>query len=316
MKTESLVMVKKGQVEITEVKVPKMGANDILVEVKANGICKGDVSLFTGVLDHGYPLYHGHEPAGIVADKGSKVKDFEVGDAVALLASPSFRKHIVAGASRAVKIPEKAVNAKDLALWVSEPVACAVNGVLGSNLKPGDKVALIGCGYMGLLLLQAMPREILKKLVVADPDPMRRRLAKALGAPQVVDPCKVDLKELAEEVGKFDVVIEASGAKGTLATATDMVRRGGILNIFGWHHGEELVPTTKWHLLGLRVLNTAPGFAEDFNVPFKGAIALMASGRINQASLITHRHSYLDAQEAFEIASSRANGYIKGVITF
>lgn len=313
MKTEALVLVEQGKIETTEINLPDPGPGELLVEVKANGICRGDIALFTGQLNNGYPLFHGHEPAGIVAEVGPQVEDFKPGDRVALLASPSYRRYCVAKAARAIKIPDQPA---DLALWVSEPVACAVNGVHGSNFRAGDKVALIGCGYMGLLILQGMPREILGRLIVADPDPSRRALAEGLGARETYDPTQTDLVELAQEIGGFDVVIEASGAKGTLLTSTDMVRRGGVLNIFAWHHGETTVPTTKWHLKGLRVLNTAPGFAEDFGICFRGAIALLGTGRIDQQRLISHRFPMAQAQQAFELAAGRKDGYIKGVITF
>ncbi len=104
--------------------------------------------------------------------------------------------------------------------------------------------------------------------------------------------------------------------KSTLSAATGMARVGGILNIFGWHAGEEVVPTHDWHYKGLKVLNTAPMFAPDFNVHFRAAVALMATGRIDQSELITHRFPVAEAAKAFEVAANRSNGYIKGVILF
>lgn len=313
MKTEAMVLVKPGRIDITEVEVPAPGPGELLVEVKANGICRGDIALFKGELNHGYPLFHGHEPAGIVVETGQGVKDFQPGDKVTFLGSPSFRRHFIAQAGRAMKIPD---NAADLALWVSEPVACAANGAQLPLYRLGDRVALLGCGYMGLLLLQALPREVFSRLVVADPDPQRLSLARSLGAPEAYNPNESDLEALAKENDGFDVVIEASGAKGTLSLATNMLRRGGTLNIFGWHGGEEAVPTSKWHFQGLKVLNTAPGFAEDFIVHFRAAVALMAMGRIDQKPLISHRFPLSESQKALEVAAGKKQGYLKGVITF
>jgi threonine dehydrogenase-like Zn-dependent dehydrogenase len=95
-----------------------------------------------------------------------------------------------------------------------------------------------------------------------------------------------------------------------------MARTGGILNIFGWHAGEEIVPTHDWHYKGLKVLNTSPMCAPDFTVHFRAAIALMGTGRIDQSELITHRFPVSEAEKAFEIAANKSDGYIKGAILF
>jgi threonine dehydrogenase-like Zn-dependent dehydrogenase len=141
-------------------------------------------------------------------------------------------------------------------------------------------------------------------------------LARSFGVSETHNPNETDLAALAKEIGGFDVVIEASGARGTIATATSMLRTGGTLNIFGWHAGEETVPTHAWHYGGLTVLNTAPGFAPDFTVHFRAAVALMATGRINQEPLISHRFPLSDCQRGFEVAANREDAYMKGVITF
>ncbi len=313
MKTEALRLVKAGKMDIVEVDVPDPGPGEVLIQVKANGICKGDIALFMGELNYGYPFFHGHEPAGVVVEAGPDVTAFRPGDKVACLSSPSYRRHIVEPVWRVQKIADQSA---DLALWISEPPACAVNGVQNSELRLGDKAALLGCGYMGLLVLQALPREVLARLVVVDPDKQRLALARKLGATEAYDPNETDLQALANEIGGFDVVIEASGVKGTLTTATQMVRTGGVLNIFGWHVGEATVPTHEWHYKGLTVLNTAPMFVPDFTPYFRAAVALMGTGRIDQTKLITHRFPVAEAEKAFEVAANRSDGYIKGVVLF
>lgn len=313
MKTDAMVLVKAGKVDVTQVDVPDPGPGEVLIEVKASGICRGDIALFTGELNYGYPFFHGHEPAGVVAAVGPGVRGLAAGDRVACLGGPAFRRHVVTDVHRVAKIPPEPA---DLALWIAEPPACAANGVQASGLRLGDRVAMLGCGYMGLLVLQCLPRETFSRLVVADPDPARRALAQSLGAPEAYDPDECDLAALADETGGFDVVIEASGARGTISTATAMARVGGTLNIFGWHPGEEMVPTHAWHYRGLKVLNTSPMCAPDFNVHFRAAVALMKTGRINQERLISHRLPLSECQRALEIAANREEGYMKGVILF
>ncbi len=308
-----MVLVGPGRIDMTQLEVPDPGPGEVMVEVKANGICRGDIALFTGEMNYGYPFFHGHEPAGIIAALGAGVKDLKVGDKVACLGSPSYRRHIVIKAGQAAKIPDPSA---DLALWVSEPPACAANGAQNSEIKIGDKVALLGCGYMGMLVFQCLPREIMSRLIVADPDPDRLALARKLGATEAYNPNETDLIALANEVGGFDVVIEASGVRGTITLATKLLHNAGVLNIFGWHGGEEMLPTHDWHYKGLKVLNTAPMYVRDFSIYFRAAVALMGTGRIDQKLLISHRFPVSDCQRGFEIAANRKDGYIKGVITF
>ncbi|UCC67289.1 MAG: zinc-binding dehydrogenase [Armatimonadota bacterium] len=313
MKTDAMVLVEPGRIDITQLDVPDPGPGEVLIEVKANGICKGDIALFTGEINYGYPFFHGHEPAGIVAAVGPGVNGLQPGDKVACLGSPSYRKHYIAHSYQIAKIPDQSA---DLALWISEPPACAVHGAQASDCKLGDKVALLGCGYMGLLVLQALPRETFSRLIVTDPAKARRALALSLGAPEAYDPTTTDLSALAQEIGGFDVVIEASGEPGTISTATQMLRTGGTLNIFGWHAGEELVPTHDWHYKGLKVLNSSPMLTPDFTPYFRASVALMATGRIDQKPLITHRFPLEESQRALEVAAGKENDYVKGVITF
>jgi len=82
MRTEAMVLVGPAQVEVTEIDVPAPGPGEVLIEVKANGICRGDIALFTGELNYGYPFFQGHEPAGVVAQVGPGVTGLTRGDKV------------------------------------------------------------------------------------------------------------------------------------------------------------------------------------------------------------------------------------------
>jgi threonine dehydrogenase-like Zn-dependent dehydrogenase len=308
-----VVLTKPGRVEVAQAEVADPGPGEVLIETKANGICKGDVALFEGTVQVPYPFSFGHEPAGLVAKVGAEVKGLGEGDPVACLGYPTYQRHFVTPTSKVVKMPSAP---PDFGLWISEPLACAVNAVHGMEVQPGDKVALIGCGYMGLLIVQALPKAQLGRLVVADINPHNLALARSFGAPETYDPRQTDLIALAKEARGFDIVIEASGAEGTLFTATEIARMAGKLVIFGWHHGERKVPTSSWHMLGLRVLNTSPMFSRDFDAEFRCAADLLVRGLADQTPLITHRHPFSDCQRALEQAAARPEGYIKGVVLF
>jgi threonine dehydrogenase-like Zn-dependent dehydrogenase len=214
----------------------------------------------------------------------------------------------------------------DFSYWISEPLACAVNGIRGSEIEVGDNVCLIGCGYMGLLLIQAMPKSVINNFVAIDIRDERLKLAKKFGVESILNPKKVNIVKEVHDIfdGEADVVIEASGAPRTLDLATELVRggkpkkqiRGGKIVIFGRHVIDEKVPTEKWHMKGLEVLNISPMSSINFNRDFHDAVKLLKKGIFDQKSLITHKFNYKDAKTVFKIASKKTENYIKGTITF
>ncbi len=307
------VFLSKGVAKTVEIDVDEPGKNEVLIETKVCGICMGDVYTFQGKLIGGKVV--GHEGVGIVAEIGENVENVKVGDKVTTLGGPAFAQSYKTDRRNVACIPE---DAEDLAHWISEPSACAVNGIRCSKIEIGDNVCLIGCGYMGLLLIQAMPKTLLGNLIALDIQDERLELAKKFGADHVLNPKEVDVvKEVSNILGgEADIAIEASGAHGTLHLATDLVREGGKLIIFGRHVLDEKVPTEKWHVKGLTVLNTAPSSSADFNRDFHDAVKLLRKGVFDQKPLITHKFSYKEAEKAFRTASEKPADYIKGVITF
>ena len=273
----------------------------------------GDIYVYEGKLPGGRVM--GHEGVGIVAEVGEDVENVKTGDVVTTLGGPAFAEHYKTKSRNVAKIPS---NVEDYALWISEPLACVVNGIRGASIEIGDDVCLIGCGYMGLLLLQAMPKNYINNLIALDIRDERLELARDFGAEHVLNPQKVDPVKGVKEIigGGVDIVIEASGAYGTLNLATDLVKPGGKLVIFGRHVIDEKVPTEKWHIMGLKVLNTAPSFSSNFNKDFHDAVNLLRKGVFNQERLITHRFSFEDSETAFKEASKKPPDYIKGVIIF
>jgi len=323
MKTKGIT-ISKGLAKTVEIDVDKPGMNEVLIETKACGICMGDIYTFQGKLPGSKVM--GHEGVGVVAQVGEGVKNVQVGDKVTTLGGPAFAEYYKTDCRSVAKIP---CGVEDLACWISEPLACVVNGIRGSEIQIGDNVCLIGCGYMGLLLIQAMPKNMLGSLVALDVQNERLKMAKQFGADHVLNPEEADVVREVRGLlsGEADIVIEASGAPATLHLATELVRggwaketgrmvQGGKIVIFGRHVLDEMVPTEKWHTKGLAVLNTAPSSSSDFNRDFCDAVNLLRKGVFDQKPLITHRFPYEDVQTAFETASEKRKGYIKGVITF
>ena len=165
-----------------------------MVAVEACGICAWDVLAFNGRFGryHPYPFSAGHEGVGRVIKTGDKVDAVAVGQRVAMhelpLGAARRASHGPGDALRSQRqvtlIPESSLPVE---LWVVEPVVCVVNGIVYSGVQPGDAVAVVGAGYMGLLFVQGLSRSLLGSLAAFDVDDRRLALARQLGASGTVN---------------------------------------------------------------------------------------------------------------------------------
>ncbi len=314
MKTESVHFVAARKVEVREIEVNDPKPHEVQVLCKAGGISAADVALFTETARRPYPFVGGHEGIGQVIRAGSDVKSVRPGEYVTCAA---WQKLQNVDASRAHKIPGEP---EDPALWLVEPVACVVNALHDADVQPGDRAIVLGAGFMGLTITQLLSRYPVYELIAADLKPQNLTLATQFGATETVNTSTKDgearLKALAGE--SFDLVIETADAQQTLDLATQLVRRGGRLCIFSWHHAPRQVDVGTWHAKGLRVLNANPAMAGDSAqaANFERAVRCMWRGLIDLKPLVTHRHKFAEAQAALELAARKPDGYIKGALTF
>lgn len=304
-------------VAVQQVTVAPPGPHEVQVEIKACGVCTGDVHRFLATEPFGFPALIGHEGTGVVREVGAAVEKVVPGDNVALLGSGHYAQLVNTPADRAFKIPG---DVQDFERWILEPVACVVNGVEQARVRPGDRVLLIGCGFMGLMLLQGLKRTLAAEVLAADVDPARLELARGFGADEVfLTSEEGELERLrthAGDMGGFDVVVEAAGAKPALTLAGDLLRRAGTLVMFSWHHGTQEINSTQWHLGGFRVFNASPMISDDFAGIAERTVRLMERGVFDLEPLITHAVDYHEAQEVLETAVARKDGYIKGVLIY
>jgi len=118
------------------------------------------------------------------------------------------------------------------------------------------------------------------------------------------------------ENGGMDIVVECSASPAGLQLATDIVKTGGIISNFAWHRAQRTMDASPWHLRGLSIINTAPALDRFFFRHVDKTANLMARGIFDQKDFVTHIMDYHKIQEMLTIAESKADGYIKGVITF
>lgn len=328
MKTEALYFPRRGAVELRERELPPVGPDEIRVRVRACGVCHGDVALFHSEDARAFPTFAGHEAVGEVEEVGAAVTRFAPGDAVALLGQERFARHTVARESQAIALPgERGAWER----WIAEPIACCVNGVAAAEVEPDDIVAVVGCGFMGLGLLQCLRMAPARIRVALAPRPFSRDLAVRNGADLALDSAAPDIAAAIAraaparpmpsqyvvpgfEGGPCDVVFEASGTRAGLELAASLVRVGGTLVLFGHQEGPTTIDGTLWHMRGLRVLNASPMIAADFTQVFYRTVGLLGAGALDLSHIVSHVAPVEDAQSLFD--GSKSKEYVKGVLTF
>lgn len=305
MRARSIRYTSPRLVEIVEVDVPEPGPGEVQVEGLACGVCAWDLHVYEQGCAWQPPP--GHEGVGRVTRVGPGVGWLSAGDLVAGC-ELGFTELATRAASGLYLLPQTAAAAPEH--WLVEPVSCAVTGLDHCNVRAGDRVAVVGCGFMGLLLVQLLARCPLDTLVAIDLDERRLDLARRFGATDTVLAGEADVDDLR---GLWlDCVVDSSGAQAGLDLASRIVRDGGRLNLFGWNHGTGSFPGDLWHMRGLTVVNSAPNSA--LRDPWPAAIRVLQRGHVDLAPLVSHVVG-LDGYPALlaEATATRAE-YLKGVV--
>ena len=310
MESQTLRYRDDGSIElyVTEVNDPKEG--EVQVSGGACGICSWDVvtaKLGSAMIPMAPP---GHEGVGHVSKVGAGVTGIKEGDRVAGGGFATVRN---LSSERIYPIPNS-----DLAdeYWIVEPVACAVTGVDHTNLRAGDTVALIGCGFMGQLLLQGLLHSPAGRLIAVDIVEDRLTLARQQGAQETINLTDHNRADLAAQLkeSQIDVVVDASGSQAGLDLATDIVKSGGRINLFGWIKGQEAhFDPTKWHLGGFTVVNSSPSSKTRDNFPT--AIRLIDAGVFDLRPLVSHTTTLGGYPSLMEEILAGEKSYVKGVVT-
>jgi threonine dehydrogenase-like Zn-dependent dehydrogenase len=220
-------------------------------------------------------------------------------------------RHAIRTDQKVSIIPENDIPLK---YWVVEPVVCIVNGLVYSGIQPGDSVALIGAGYMGLIFMQGLSRMLAGEVVAFDVDEKRLALAKGMGASETVKIGKENPD--AKYLKHFDVIIETAGNADSMRLALALAKPAAIIENFAWHHHKHEFELDNWHINAWRILNIQPGVNPHFGDLFPRTITLMKNGVFSNEKLVTHTARLEDAMDIFTTALDRKDGYMKGVILF
>ncbi len=308
-----------NDVRLDEVPSPAPGPRDALVRIAACGICGTDLSFIRMGGITGRPMALGHEMAGVVEWVGDEVRSTAAGDRVIVHPGDDELGRLGCGAPHGgltpmLLVPEAARRRRLfpvpdamslLTAAIAEPMAVGMQAVNQADVAPGDKVAVFGCGPIGLMAIATLADRRIDDVVAVDPSPRRRELASHLGADHVLDPSEGDVwSELARIHGtapfRFgptpatDAYIEASGSDPVIGQILQHGRFGGRMSLVALHF--QAVPTDY-----VQVLMKQFTIRGSFEYPprFEDAIDLLA--RRDLSSVITHTLALEDFDRGLEI---------------
>jgi len=330
-----------GDVRYEEVPNPKVNSHDVLIRIRAVGVCGSDIELCDGV--HPYittgrtrlPLIPGHEWSGEVISLGDKVKGFDAGDKVTGECSVGCRQceycfqgyynecenleetgilNRDGGFAELISFPFfflhnfTSLSFEEAAL--TEPTAIAMHAVSVARVSPKDYVAVVGPGPIGLLAVQVAKAFGAGAILLSGTRLERLELGRQLGADAVVNVKEESIVRVAEEFThghKFDVVIEATGNPDVLGDIESIIRPYGRIILVGSFGGQkglidlDRIVTGNISLLGVV---GSPNVWEE-------SIRLLETKKIQAVPLITHRFELSHIKEGLDTVRQRIGGAVK-----
>lgn len=293
---------------VTRATAPEPGPRQVRVRLRGAGICASELPLYQGREWFDYPRRPGepgHEGWGQVDAVGEEVTEVKVGQPVSLISYRAHAEFDVADSARVVSLPP-GLDAGGP--FPGEPLACAINAVRRAGVEPGSRVAVVGCGFQGLLLIQ-LCAAIAGEVAAVSRRESALALAADLGAEATWRP---DDRALEQEA--FDVVFEATGHQAPLDLAARLTRVRGRLVIVGFHQdGPRSVDMQLWNWRGLDVINAHERDPAAYVDGLHEAVEAVSTGRLNLGPLVTHRYALEELPEAYRMSALRPEGFVKAI---
>lgn len=339
----ALVLSEYKLLAVESVPVPTCGPTDVLVQVAACGICGSDVHGYDGSSGRRIPpIVMGHEAAGVVAAVGTEVRSVAVGDRVTFdstvycakcefclrgevnlcedrqVVGVSCGDYRRAGAfAEYIAVPEyilyrlpDALSFADAAML--EAVSVALHAVRLSEVRGGETALVIGAGMIGLLTMQAARVAGCSRVLIADVDATRLKMAATLGADETLLASGADLiAEVMRLTGGrgVDLALEAVGRGETVATSIDCVRKGGTVTLVGNIAAEVSIPLQRVVTRQIRLQGSCSSAGE-----YPEAMELVSQGKIKVAPLISAVAPLGDGPSWFERLYSHEPNLMKVIL--
>jgi L-iditol 2-dehydrogenase len=336
MQNRAAVMYGMHDVRLEDKPLPEPGAKEVLVEIKAVGVCGSDVHYYeegrigTFVVEE--PLILGHEAMGTVVDLGDEATKHEVGERVTLepgvpdgtcrecragrynlcpnvkfFATPpidgAFTNYVAIHEDFAFTLPD---NLSDNAGALMEPLSVGIWSCRKAGIEAGDHVLVSGAGPIGLLAMQVALAQGATEVTITDVAPERLEMAQKTGATRIINVVEDPLTDTGLEV---DALIECSGNQRALTDGIRCIRPAGTAVVVGMGPGEEssiplaFIQNREIWLTGtFRYANTYPA-----------AIELAATGKVDLDAIVTSYYGLEETEEALQ-ASRKDPGNVKPMV--
>jgi len=335
---KAMYLLEPRKIVEKEIKVPAPKQGEVLVKIKAVGICGSDVHYYeTGRIGDFVvkkPLILGHESAGEIVEIGKDVKDLKIGDRVALepgvpcrkckfcklgrynlcpnmkfMATPpidgAFTEYITHPADFCFKLPSS-ISYEEGAMF--EPLSVGLWAAEKADLRPEDKVAILGAGTIGIMTLQSVLVSGVTDVTVFDLIHFRLNVAQRLGAKLIVDSKKENAFK--EYKDRFDIVFETAGSEITTHNTVNLVNRGGKIVLVGMPPQDEVALNINRMISKEIKISTVFRYAN----MYPRALSLVSEGKIKLKSLISKHFKLSELQRAFKYVVDNRSETLKIII--
>lgn len=310
---KSAVFYGRHDLRIEAHELPVIGPEEVLIQVKACGVCGTDVHIFEG--DKGAaevtpPTILGHEFSGVIVEAGERVSSCKKGDRVCVdpncycgacepcrNGAVHFCEHMTGyGTTINGGFAEYcAVNERQIYLLgknttfeqgaMAEPAACCLHGLDLCGITPGQQVAVIGGGMIGLLMVQLAKLAGAAKVALLEPVEEKRRIGREMGADVCIDPLTedVNVKLKEAEMNWIHTVIECAGKPSAINQAIDIAGNQAVVMMFGLTKPDETVEIKPFTVFKKELV-----LKSSYINPCtqKRALDLIDSGRLDVSSMI------------------------------
>ena len=331
----------KHDLRVQEGEIPGVGEEEVLIQVKACGICGTDVHIYEG--DKGAaevtpPTILGHEFAGVIVKTGSRVTDFKEGDRVCIdpncicggcdfcrngqvhfcenmigygtTVNGGFAEYCAVRASQVYLLGENTSFARGA---MTEPVACCLHGIDMCDIQPGHQVVVIGGGMIGLLMLQLAKLAGAVKVALLEPVEKKREMGKALGADVCIDPLNEDVEARLRQEGMTWIrcVIECAGLPSTMEQAIRLAGKKGTVMMFGLTKPDAAISVKPFEIFR-KELTLKASYINPCTQ--QRALSLIDSGRLDVESMVCKQIGLEELEEVLSDPKKRAEG--KYIVAF
>ena len=301
----AVVLSAVNDLAVADVERPKPGSKECLVKVLACGICGTDRHIYHGEYPSSKPVILGHEFGGVIEEVGPDSK-FKVGQVVSVDPNIVCGKcedckaertafcpdltalgvNINGGLADYVLTPDSQIypvrnDLNPLHLAFIEPLACSIRGMDLAKLTGGEKVAILGGGVIGLLVVQLAKLAGASEIVLVTRQKFRRDVALKIGATRVVDPQSEDVNTV---ITKMDVTFECAGSVETFKQSQNITRRGGSVIVLGLTASDATLEVNPFNIV-VNELRIQGSFLNPLTQA--RAAELVESGKLNLDILIS-----------------------------